>query len=231
MAQSRDDVREEKGRKMTRTIRVWHTRLQSTTQSPRRSGEVTGYKGLSNLAQNRQSETSREKFRKCVPYTREKNLVSDMRWTYFVAQAHSLSPLLRLSGWRLRDSPSVTTSHLTKQSHIHYRLLHLAPFPNMPPILTTATPSDSQRDSIDWAQLFVILAVVGILLIQTVLAIAYIRFLNLSSKARWRRLRQRGVVFVNGPALIWTSTIPPAPLTSTFNLRQIPQNSKYQVAQ
>ncbi|KAE8832827.1 hypothetical protein PTNB73_09771 [Pyrenophora teres f. teres] len=85
----------------------------------------------------------------------------------------------------------------------------------MPPILTATIRSDSQRGSTDRTQLCVVLAVVGIVLIQTFLAIAYIRFHNLSSKARWRRLRERGVVFVNGPALIWTNTLPPAPLTST----------------
>ncbi|EFQ87194.1 hypothetical protein P3342_001440 [Pyrenophora teres f. teres] len=100
----------------------------------------------------------------------------------------------------------------------------------MPPILTATIRSDSQRGSTDRTQLCVVLAVVGIVLIQTFLAIAYIRFHNLSSKARWRRLRERGVVFVNGPALIWTNTLPPAPLTSTFNLHHIQQISREQVA-
>ncbi|RMZ66684.1 hypothetical protein GMOD_00002043 [Pyrenophora seminiperda CCB06] len=101
----------------------------------------------------------------------------------------------------------------------------------MPPILTTATPVASQRDLIDRTQVYVILIVLGIILFQIALAFAYIRFLNLSSKTRWRRLRQRGVVVVNGPALIWTNTIPPPPLTSTFNLRQMPQRLKAQALQ
>ncbi|KAI2479141.1 hypothetical protein Ptr902_09352 [Pyrenophora tritici-repentis] len=101
----------------------------------------------------------------------------------------------------------------------------------MPVILTATTRRDSQHDSTDKTQLFVILVVVGILLFETFLAIAYIRYHNLSSKARWRRLRERGVVVVNGPALIWTDTLPPAPTTSTFNLHHLQQRSIEQVAQ
>ncbi|PZC98046.1 hypothetical protein A1F97_02579 [Pyrenophora tritici-repentis] len=93
----------------------------------------------------------------------------------------------------------------------------------MPVILTATTRRDSQHDSTDKTQLFIILVVVGILLFETFLAIAYIRYHNLSSKARWRRLRERGVVVVNGPALIWTDTLPPAPTTSTFNLHHLQQ--------
>lgn len=145
-----------------------------------------------------------------------------------LTHSHQCVFLYKKSRNRFPIHPSLITS---KNNCIYPLQLHLAPYQKMPPILTTSTSNNSQRDSFDRPQFCVILAVLGIVLIQTTLAIAYIRFLNLNSKARWRRLRQRGVVIVDGPALIWTNEIPPAPLTSTFNLRQASRRSNEQATQ
>ncbi|KAF1946293.1 hypothetical protein EJ02DRAFT_329435, partial [Clathrospora elynae] len=80
----------------------------------------------------------------------------------------------------------------------------------------------------DWTLIWIIFGVAGILILilETAFVFTAIRLANVYSKARWTRLRQRGVVIVDGPALIWTDTIPIAPKTSTFNLRQTLQESQ-----
>lgn len=78
---------------------------------------------------------------------------------------------------------------------------------------------------IDWELLSIILVVSCIVLLEIAAALAYIRIHNLRSKARWRRLRERGVVIVDGPTLIWADDLPPQPTFSTFNLRQLARAS------
>ena len=93
----------------------------------------------------------------------------------------------------------------------------------------TATLSPGHSSSghfpIDWELIWVILGAIGIVFLEIVIVVAYIRFHNLRSKARWRRLRERGVVIVDGPTLIWADDLAPQPTFSTFNLRQFPQES------
>jgi len=79
--------------------------------------------------------------------------------------------------------------------------------------------------SLDWHLLWILVAVAGILVFQGTLAIVWIRYHNLSSKARWRRLRERGVVFVNGPALLWAADLPPQRNISYINLGQAMQHA------
>jgi len=83
----------------------------------------------------------------------------------------------------------------------------------------------------DWPLFLIIIGVLIILLCQIILVIAFLRWSNVHSKARWRRLRQRGVVILDGPALIWTNPIPPGPTVSTFNLRQTLRTSDERVTQ
>ncbi|KAG9188708.1 hypothetical protein G6011_07413 [Alternaria panax] len=68
-------------------------------------------------------------------------------------------------------------------------------------------------------------SVISILLFQTFIAVAFVRWTNLRSKAQWRDLRHRGIAILDGPSLIWKDTIPPAPTVSTYNLRQKLQRS------
>jgi hypothetical protein len=101
----------------------------------------------------------------------------------------------------------------------------------MPALPTSAHAPAAHRSRTDWPLLWVLISVSSILIFQVLIVIAFIRWANVHSKARWRRLRQRGVVILDGPALIWTNPIPPAPAISTFNLRQTFQTSDEQVAQ
>jgi hypothetical protein len=73
----------------------------------------------------------------------------------------------------------------------------------------------------DWPLTWVLIIVGLILVIELVLAILWIRVQNLRSKARWARLRQRGVVIVSGAALLWTEDLPLKPYISHLNLRQM----------
>jgi hypothetical protein len=59
-----------------------------------------------------------------------------------------------------------------------------------------------------------------ILFFELVVAIAWIRILHLRSQARWRRLRERGVVIVSGPALVWVQDLPVQRQVSYLNLRE-----------
>ncbi|KAH6637938.1 hypothetical protein C7974DRAFT_411394 [Boeremia exigua] len=48
--------------------------------------------------------------------------------------------------------------------------------------------------------LITLLTVAGIILLQILLVIAYLAYLNWKGKAKWRRLSERGIVVINGPA-------------------------------
>ncbi len=55
---------------------------------------------------------------------------------------------------------------------------------------------------------FVLAAVLGIILLQILLIIALLAYRDYAAKAKWRRWSQRGVVFVNGPAVYWADDLP-----------------------
>ncbi|KAF1837493.1 hypothetical protein BDW02DRAFT_565971 [Decorospora gaudefroyi] len=108
---------------------------------------------------------------------------------------------------------------------LHYTPHRTRHMPSLP------TPSDTthQHGSVDWLLLCIVL---GIVLLQAVLILTCLRLGIAYSKARWKRLRQRGTVIVDGPAaLIWTDRLPPAPTVSTYNLRQLQQESQDRITQ
>jgi hypothetical protein len=72
----------------------------------------------------------------------------------------------------------------------------------------------------DWPLIWVLTSVSIILFFELVVAIAWIRILHLRSQARWRRLRERGVVIVSGPALVWVQDLPVQRQVSYLNLRE-----------
>lgn len=73
---------------------------------------------------------------------------------------------------------------------------------------------------IDWQLIWIILGVTVVILFQICAVLTCIWIHNIRSKARWLRLRERGIVIVDGPALIWADDLPPQSTISTFNLRQ-----------
>ncbi|KAF2846823.1 hypothetical protein T440DRAFT_404927 [Plenodomus tracheiphilus IPT5] len=73
--------------------------------------------------------------------------------------------------------------------------------------------------AIDWSVVWVLLGVTGIVLLQIAVVIAFLWDRKKRSETRWRLLRERGVVIIDGPALIWVNDLPPRPTLSTFNLR------------
>jgi hypothetical protein len=79
-------------------------------------------------------------------------------------------------------------------------------------------------------ELFLVLTVVSsILFLQLLAVLLALRRHNIQSKARWRRMRDEGVVVVSGPAMIWVSQAPPRATFSTFNLRRYAEVSREEV--
>lgn len=105
----------------------------------------------------------------------------------------------------------------------------------MPAIISPKTSSPlSPRSSpakhpLDWELLCILVIVASILIAELILAIGSIRWHNLRSKARWKRLREHGVVIVSGPALLWAGDIPVPRQVSYFNLRAAAEASKIQL--
>ncbi|KAF1912540.1 hypothetical protein BDU57DRAFT_459278 [Ampelomyces quisqualis] len=60
----------------------------------------------------------------------------------------------------------------------------------------------------DWPLIYILLTVFIILSLEFALAITWIRIHNLRSKARWRSLRERGVIIVSGAAMVWAQDLP-----------------------
>jgi hypothetical protein len=79
-------------------------------------------------------------------------------------------------------------------------------------------------------ELFLVLTVVSsILFLQLLAVLLALRRHNVQSKARWRRMRDEGVVVVSGPAMIWISQAPPRATFSTFDLRRHREASRDEV--
>ncbi|KAH6879161.1 hypothetical protein BKA58DRAFT_436854 [Alternaria rosae] len=100
----------------------------------------------------------------------------------------------------------------------------------MPALTSSNRVPVAHLDFPDWPLFLIILGVIIILLFQILFVFALLRWSNVRGKARWKRLRQRGVVILDGPALIWANSMPPGPTVSTFNLRQTLQTSDERVA-
>jgi hypothetical protein len=78
----------------------------------------------------------------------------------------------------------------------------------------------------DWEPIWVLVTVLSILVVEVVLALSWLRIHNLRCKARWKNLRERGVVVVNGPSLIWVENLPLRRTVSHFNLREVVEVQK-----
>lgn len=96
----------------------------------------------------------------------------------------------------------------------------------LPPCSPLTPRSTPAHYSHDWPLIWILITVGSILLLEIVLALAWLRIHNLRSKARWKRLRDRGVVIVSGAALLWTRDLPLRPYISYLNLRQVIEKQK-----
>jgi hypothetical protein len=103
--------------------------------------------------------------------------------------------------------------------------IHIHPPSN--PFQRLQTPVTNHRD---WALIWILLTVTAVVVIEIILAIVWIRIHNLRSKARWRRLRERGVVIVNGAALVWIHDLPMQNGVSYFHLKQAVERETKKVA-
>lgn len=68
--------------------------------------------------------------------------------------------------------------------------------------------------SVDKELLIVLVAVVAIITLQILATIYFLCYRNYKEKARWQRLRQEGIVLLEGPTMYWTDdlSIPPVPI-------------------
>lgn len=66
--------------------------------------------------------------------------------------------------------------------------------------------------SADTELLIILVTVTGIITLQILVAITFLCYRNYKGKARWRRLRQRGIVLLDGPAMYWTDDLPIPPI-------------------
>jgi hypothetical protein len=81
----------------------------------------------------------------------------------------------------------------------------------------------------DFELFLVLTAVSSILFLQLLAVLLALRRHNIQSKARWRRMRDEGVVVVSGPAMIWINQAPPRATFSTFDLRRHREASRDEV--
>jgi hypothetical protein len=95
--------------------------------------------------------------------------------------------------------------------------------PPINPLLSRTTPATYLQD---WELIYILVTIAILLILELTLVFTCIRIHNLHSKARWRRLRERGVVVVNGPALIWMDNLPLRRGISLFNVRQPAEEGK-----
>jgi hypothetical protein len=67
----------------------------------------------------------------------------------------------------------------------------------------------------------VLIVVGGVLLLQIFAAIAILWYCDVKGKAKWRHLREQGIVVVNGPALYWADEMLARPYRPGYNVRQV----------
>lgn len=75
-------------------------------------------------------------------------------------------------------------------------------------------------DPRDWSLYWVLLTVGVIITFEIILALAWLRIHNLRSKARWRRLRNRGIVIVSGSALVYVDDLPRRHGVSRYDIQE-----------
>ncbi|KAH7076554.1 hypothetical protein BKA63DRAFT_564940 [Paraphoma chrysanthemicola] len=99
----------------------------------------------------------------------------------------------------------------------------------MPAIVQHDTPFTPRSTPThrDWELIWILVAISVILFLEVVLPIVWIRKQNLNSKARWKRLRHRGIVVVSGPAIARGGDLPLQQEVSYLNLRRTAESSRY----
>jgi len=131
-------------------------------------------------------------------------------------QSTALPPALTPKGLIPR-SPSST--HTIQRQHPHQPTKHHLSTTTMPTYNTATTPHQAPYP-VDWPLIWTVITVTGILLFQTLTIIALLHLQAVRRETYWKRLRDRGQVFVDGPMLIWARDLPPQPTFSTFTLHR-----------
>ena len=68
--------------------------------------------------------------------------------------------------------------------------------------------------TIDPELLVVLITVASVITLQILAVVSFLCYRNYKGKARWRHLREEGIVLLDGPAMYWTDDlpIPPVPI-------------------
>lgn len=111
------------------------------------------------------------------------------------------------------SQPSISPHH-AKPSHATQTMPVLHPNPNL------HLPPPQQR-TFNNSLLYILLTLFAILLLETFLVLGYLRYHNLASKKRWRELRERGEVLVDGPVMVWAEDLPPRRTVSRVDLGRL----------
>lgn len=78
----------------------------------------------------------------------------------------------------------------------------------------------------DFELFLVLVTVAGVIFLQTLAVISCLYYNNYHGKAKWRRLRKKGIVVVNGPVLYWADDDPLPPIRPSFDMRQMEHGSQ-----
>jgi hypothetical protein len=96
----------------------------------------------------------------------------------------------------------------------------------MSAVLLADSPLTPRSTPVDRDLIRILIAVAGLLLLEAAIAIGCVFYRHKRSTTRWRHLRERGVVVVNGPSLLWVGDLPIRQQVSYFNLRQAADASR-----
>jgi hypothetical protein len=152
---------------------------------------------------------------------------------FHVHLAYPTLHYLTCASSRTANAKDYNTTHQGCARHNSFHTQHFPHSTASMPAIGTLLPcsplsarSTPAHDARDWPLIWVLVTVGIILLLELVLVVALLRVRHLRSEARWRRLRDRGVVIVSGAALLWTKDLPLRPYISYLNLRQIVDQQK-----
>lgn len=109
---------------------------------------------------------------------------------------------------RSAEATTCTFTHKYPQQHKSQYLVCSSSQPSLidlAPGSITMSPIDFSTDA---ELLFVLLIVAGIVTLQVLVIISFLCYRNYKGKARWRRLRERGIILLEGPAMYWTDDLP-----------------------
>jgi hypothetical protein len=76
---------------------------------------------------------------------------------------------------------------------------------------------------IDPELLIILITVVSIITLQVLAVLSFLCYRNYKGKTRWRRLREEGIVLLEGPAMYWSDELPMPPIpiqVDTLRVRQ-----------